>query len=31
MSIKVLEEEIIIVGIWDNRRNPDDLHANLET
>ncbi len=27
---KVQEEEIIIVGIWDNRRNPDDLHKNLE-
>jgi plasmid stabilization system protein ParE len=24
------DEEIIIVGIWDNRRNPDDLHKNLE-
>jgi hypothetical protein len=28
---KVEEEMIIIVGLWDNRRNPDDLHANLET
>ena len=28
---KVAEKEIIIVGIWDNRRNPDDLLANLET
>jgi len=28
---KVLEKEIIIVGMWDNRRNPDDLLANLET
>ena len=27
---KVGDEEIIIVGIWDNRRNPDDLHKNLE-
>jgi plasmid stabilization system protein ParE len=27
---KVFEEEIIIVGVWDNRRNPDDLHKNLE-
>lgn len=27
---KVREEEIIIVGVWDNRRNPDDLHKNLE-
>jgi plasmid stabilization system protein ParE len=27
---KVREEEIIIVGIWDNRRNPDDLYKNLE-
>ena len=27
---KVTEEEIIIVGIWDNRRNPDDLHKNIE-
>ncbi len=23
--------EIIIVGIWDNRRNPDDLLKNLES
>jgi plasmid stabilization system protein ParE len=27
---KVGEKQIIIVGIWDNRRNPDDLHKNLE-
>jgi plasmid stabilization system protein ParE len=27
---KVLSDEINIVGIWDNRRNPDDLHKNLE-
>lgn len=27
---KVTEKEIIIVGLWDNRRNPDDLHKNLE-
>ncbi len=27
---KVRDEEIVIVGIWDNRRNPDDLHKNLE-
>jgi plasmid stabilization system protein ParE len=27
---KVLANEIIIVGIWDNRRNPDDLYKNLE-
>lgn len=27
---KVREDEIIIVGLWDNRRNPDDLHKNLE-
>jgi plasmid stabilization system protein ParE len=27
---KVGEEQIVIVGIWDNRRNPDDLHKNLE-
>src|SRR4051812_42409262 len=27
---RVREEEIIIVGIWDNRRNPDDLYKNLE-
>ena len=27
---KVYEEEIMIVGMWDNRRNPDDLHKNLE-
>jgi plasmid stabilization system protein ParE len=27
---KVHSSEILIVGIWDNRRNPDDLHKNLE-
>jgi plasmid stabilization system protein ParE len=27
---KVRGDEIIIVGLWDNRRNPDDLHRNLE-
>lgn len=27
---KVGAEEIIIVGMWDNRRNPDDLYRNLE-
>ena len=27
---KVSSDNIIIVGIWDNRRNPDDLHKNLE-
>jgi hypothetical protein len=27
---KVQDKEIIIVGVWDNRRNPEDLHANLE-
>lgn len=27
---KVYADKIIIVGIWDNRRNPDDLHKNLE-
>lgn len=27
---KVNKENIIIVGIWDNRRNPEDLHKNLE-
>lgn len=27
---KVRLNEIIIVGIWDNRRNPDDLRKNLE-
>ena len=27
---KVTEQEIIIVGIWDNRRNPDDLYKNIE-
>lgn len=27
---KVTETAIVVVGIWDNRRNPDDLHKNLE-
>ena len=27
---KLNKNEIIIVGIWDNRRNPDDLYKNLE-
>jgi plasmid stabilization system protein ParE len=27
---KITAEEIIIVGIWDNRRNPADLRENLE-
>lgn len=27
---KITERQIIIVGIWDNRRNPNDLHKNLE-
>lgn len=27
---KVNQTEIIIVGVWDNRRNPDDLLKNLE-
>ena len=27
---KVAHDEIIIVGLWDNRRNPDDLRKNLE-
>lgn len=27
---KVDSNNIIIVGIWDNRRNPKDLHENLE-
>lgn len=27
---KVHTSEIVIVGIWDNRRNPDDLRKNLE-
>lgn len=26
---KVTDTQIIIVGLWDNRRNPDDLHKNL--
>jgi toxin YoeB len=26
---KVTDTQIIIVGLWDNRRNPDDLHRNL--
>jgi hypothetical protein len=28
---KVETKVIIIVGIWDNRRNPEDLRKNLET
>jgi toxin YoeB len=27
---KVDKDVIIIVGIWDNRRNPEDLRKNLE-
>ena len=27
---KVKEDTIIIVGLWDNRRNPDDLYKNIE-
>ena len=27
---KINPDEIIIVGIWDNRRNPEDLLKNLE-
>ena len=27
---KVNKDNIIIVGIWDNRRNPEGLHQNLE-
>ena len=27
---KLDKDEIIIVGIWDNRRNSDDLYKNLE-
>ena len=27
---KTNEDSVIIVGIWDNRRNPDDLLKNLE-
>jgi hypothetical protein len=27
---KLTIDEIIIVGIWDNRRNPDDLRKSLE-
>ena len=27
---KINPEEIIISGIWDNRRNPEDLLKNLE-
>jgi len=27
---KVKEDAIIIVGLWDNRRNPDDLYKNIE-
>jgi hypothetical protein len=26
---KIEIEEIVIVGIWDNRRNPDDLDFNF--
>ncbi len=29
MFYKVNPTEIIIVGLWDNRRNPDDLQKNL--
>lgn len=27
---KVDQNEIIIVGLWDNRRNPEDLHKNIK-
>ena len=27
---KINPEELIIVGIWDNRRNPEDLLKNLD-
>lgn len=27
---KITDTDIIIVGIWDNRRNPEDLFVNLE-
>jgi plasmid stabilization system protein ParE len=27
---KITSEEIIIVGVWDNRRNPGELQKNLE-
>ena len=27
---KVNNDNIVIVGIWDNRRNPDDLYKNLD-
>ncbi|MHA4807581.1 type II toxin-antitoxin system RelE/ParE family toxin [Flavitalea flava] len=27
---KLDQDQIIIVGLWDNRRNPDDLLKNLE-
>jgi len=27
---KINTDEIIIVGIWDNRRNPEDLLKNLD-
>jgi len=30
MFYKITSSEIIIVGLWDNRRNPDDLRKNLE-
>jgi plasmid stabilization system protein ParE len=26
---KITETKIIIVGIWDNRRNPEDLRKNI--
>ena len=26
----VSTDEIIILGIWDNRRNPEDLHKNID-
>ena len=28
---KVTPSEIIIVGIWDNRRNPEDLIKNIDS
>ena len=31
MFYKVNADEIIIVGIWDNRRNPEDLRKNIES
>ncbi len=27
---KITDVEIIVVGLWDNRRNPEDLLENLE-